>query len=389
MGIADGDVTAASGDVSNYLTGTVIPAEQQEKAVYESEADQARKQQELIRQQQQAQIAPLEEQLSKGFMSSGYAAAPPKYNIGTLMQSAPLFMTMAAMLGSKGRLVGTAGISAINGMVNGLVKGDVMQYEAHRQEYEQHVRDWHEYAAHTQAMVAELRKTYGDRAQDYGKAEMAAMRMAGQAGVSISKAMSQVALLAKSSDALKAHDAEADARLQETIRRDDMTAASRAASLSEKTVEFTQRVAKEKSDELNKTYKEIDSSIKGIRAQYAGKKMPEEVLQEIGRLKQLQGAILDKQLRAGDQPQPGADGSLGKGPATPMTDEQKKKALADADSVYRSSMGPDGRVPPEKVAQIKAAVKQRLGVDWNPPAPTAPPPPLGPRSGDRAPAIHG
>jgi hypothetical protein len=350
------DPTAPTGaDTSSLLsdraslTGSIIPGLERDRAMYETQADVERTYQERVRDEQAKKVQPLEDELAKGFMASGLATAPPQHNIGTLMQTAPLFMTMAAMLGSKGRLVGTAGISAVNGMVNGLVKGDVQQYEEHRAMYDEKVKGWHEYAAHIKTIIAEMQKTYGDDARNSGKAEMMALRMAGDTTKEIGKAVQQVATIDKVTQQLKEIDKANTQRHQDRQAGIAAADARKAAELAEKSTEFADKVKREAGVDLDKTIKDIDGAMAEIRKSYEGKKMPDEDAKRLNELKQLQADAIKKRLGE-EQPKPT--------PQKAATPEEAKQMKADADAAVKT-----GKISVD-------AAKKRLAAsgvtDWQP-----------------------
>lgn len=303
------------------------------------------------RAQGDAYVSQLEEQLRQQFPHDN----PPQYNIGHLMQTAPIFMMMAALTGTRGTMVGTAGISAINGMMSGLIKGDQTQYEQAQKDYREKFAEWKQYSANIKSIIAEHMRGTNNTSLDQMRASQAAMRAAGAINPTLEQAHRDVINIHKAATALEeSHRKNEEANNARKVRDSEMEK-DRLARRALASKKYEDQVAKAEGTDLDKIATHIRGDIATLRKEYELKPMPPEAQQQLSDLKKSLNDATAKRLHK-DQPKPQANK-----PATPSEKQAWKSQATQA--VRIGTMSVD-----EARKRLKAA-----GVDdWEPPFATEP-----------------
>lgn len=132
-------------------------------------------------------VAPIAAALQQSFKEANPGVEPPRYNIDHFMEMMPFLALIGALGGAHGRVSGMAGISSINGMISGLVKGDSMRYDAAQTQYEDAMKAWNERAQHMRSIYAEMVQVYKGDQMSTLRAKQAALRVATGATTEIGK----------------------------------------------------------------------------------------------------------------------------------------------------------------------------------------------------------
>jgi len=234
---------------------------------------------------QQQQFSQYKEQVDplQKILANPFQGAPPKYQMNDLLKSTPLWMTMAAMLGSGGRHMGTVGINAINGMVDGLTKGDEEQYKNAEKQYDENRKSWDEYSRHISLIVNELTKAYGSDSMATLRAAQAALRAKGEeekrADVARNRVI-QIQKLRESMDKAEKDRAEKYARDAEQVRHHHETEAAEATKIEQKGRDYDAKITAADAKNVDSIAKEITAADKALMAPYANKKVPPAVQKE-------------------------------------------------------------------------------------------------------------
>jgi hypothetical protein len=292
---------------------------EQQKGMYQQEARDEQGNLVRLQHEETSQLAKLNETLMKPF-----EAAQPKFNMQTMMQSAPIWTAIAALAGSRGRTMGIAGISALNGMMKGLVQGDLTQYQAAEKRYSDAQANWHQYASNVRAIAAELQKAYGTDKLAAERAAQAALRASGATDVAIGKAHQILKTIDQSSKQLQINQQKADdaarakaAALAEKTKKDEADAAAKQQALDLKKQEIDRKVQSATARDRDAVIADLTKQAKNILAQYPPPKKPHPEQQaELDAINKgihqiVTGRLEEAQPKATPQPSTGAPAAAG------------------------------------------------------------------------------
>jgi predicted DNA binding protein len=332
-----------------------IAGDIERRKTYEAEAQTATDELARLRQERDQRMSDIDSKLAAGF-----TGAPPKYGMGDMMQTMPTWMMIAAMAGSRGRNVGMTGISAINGMMGGLIKGDQMQYEAAQKNYDEARRVWNDYANHLRAIQQELLKAYGSDANAQQQAARAALRAAGEMTGDITKNAALIQSIYK---------------LAEKDRNDQTAHADRAAERERKRAHDveTERIAAER---LQLAREQRESAIQGMDIRNAGnviksleneaktllepyklnpQKAPEAIKTQLAEINAALQRARQRELELFNSPHPVAAAAPGGKPVQrPLTDQQQQVVQQAREAIAQ------GKQP----AAVQQTLNQLLGFEY-------------------------
>jgi hypothetical protein len=97
--------------------------------------------------------------------TDAWGDASPQDHINYVMQQSPLFLAMAALAGGFQRSSSITALGSMNGMVQGILKGDRQQFEDAQTKYQQQYESMKEKWATRDKIFNELEKAYGDSAE--------------------------------------------------------------------------------------------------------------------------------------------------------------------------------------------------------------------------------
>ena len=120
----------------------------------EQEADEAKRAQ--LRDQHIGDLQNQEQQLEN------FGNAAPQDQINRVMSVSPIFLALSALAGGFSRTQALTGLSAMNGMMQGVLKGDRQAFQDSQTQYENQFRVSQERSALRDQIYNELEKSYGD-----------------------------------------------------------------------------------------------------------------------------------------------------------------------------------------------------------------------------------
>lgn len=318
----------------------------QEKGMFEQEARDEQGNLARLQHEETDQLSKLNETLMKPF-----EAAEPAFNIKSLMQTAPIWTVIATLAGSRGRTMGIAGISAMNGMMKGLIQGDLTQYNAAEKRYSDARANWNQYAAHVKAIAAELQKAYGSDKLAAARAAQAALRASGAVDVPIEKALDHLRQTDQSIKQLEINEQKAtDARnakaadLARKQKKDADDARIKQEKLDMAKQEIERKVQAATRQDADKVIKDLQTESKNLMAQYPPpKKPPPDVQAKLDAInKGIHSLVTNRLQDATPASAPQPTGKPGSDKAHPVATKNIEEARALPGGTWYSK--PDGTV---------------------------------------------
>lgn len=137
---------------------TKIKSGQSEISGIESELDQVQQKKQQLSDQH---IGELESDIKKEDQWGGLA---PQDQISRVMNQSPLFLAMSALAGGFTRSSSVTALGSMNGMMQGILKGDRQAFDDSQKQYEQQYQVMQDRIKLRDKIFAELKDAYGDSA---------------------------------------------------------------------------------------------------------------------------------------------------------------------------------------------------------------------------------